>query len=1764
MLDGVINDPAVVKTRARVAPKGCVKVIRVNNPMDLTDHEATYPSWVEGVSVIHYLRAIDNPKAWAISVSGELIEPKDWVTRKVKENDVVVIFPVPLGDDGKEILRLVAMIVIAVYAPWASGAILGAEASAAATMALTVGITVAGAVLVNALLPIQLPKANTGDLTSESPTYGIDGAKNTAQEGLPVPVCYGRFRMAGNVVSMHTENRGNNQYLFMLLNAGEGPIAGITEIEVNEQPIGNFSDAEVQIRTGTQDQTVMPWFDKAIVPFNRGVNLVNTNWVEQQTSGAIDRFRVDMVAPAGLVQFNEDGSKRAVSVEFDIEYKSTAEPTIWTSLADTGLSTVYETFYVYSQFWSINNEGKRTTEDPERVESTLDAGTSVTASGDRIINDATGRIVGYVSVRPAYSDGIKVTRSTTSAVRFSFYSPVLPSDSYDIRVRRTVAPDASSLVQDAITLTDFNEIQTEQIAYRNTALVGLKIRVNEQLSSIPTVTYENLGRLIRTRENGEWVTVENPSNNPAWVALDMLTNARYGGQVADERIEFDAWDEWAEYCDEKGLTFQGNFDLDSNLWDALQYVFRAGHAKPVRVGTRYSVAIERARDASMMFNSSAILEGSFSQSWIAKDERANEVEISYFDETDRFKKRTVKVYDDTVAAGISPKTASLVLIGVTNYLRATEEAIFHLKLNRKIKSKISFEAYLEAIAVTVGDVILLQHEQPNWSAGGRLAAGSTTSLLELDRTVTIGAGTHSALVHYSSLARYSGTVSSKTNNRLFLTGFAGQTDINRIVIGGVDYRVTRVYDDGVSIEDATAVVATDPYVLHETDAIEKREISSVAGDYTQVALTTPLPEAPAVGHMFMIGPNTSVTNEWRVVSIEYATDHTRFINVIQYDETVYDWTNTIGGAFQPPGNFNLIVPHVANLAGSESREIIGGAYQYRVNLTWDAPTDFPEYSGAEIYAADQDAAGAFGPYELVGSSNATSNGFEYPVTLGETVRFAVVAKSSDNREALRSTAPSVDVTVTGDFVAPAVPTGFAIAAASLGVALSWVNPTDADFDGCMIKRSTTNDEGLAPVVFATGRNQTSYSDIGASVAANTYYYWIASRDEAGNVSAYVAATPTSISPNDAASSGYVGFLTNESHSLAADSSGVVADFSTAFGEFKVFVGAVDRTADAVFSVVSQTGLTGTVNTATNTPATGPKGYYEVTAMSAATGVLKLRAVVDGVTIEKSFSLVKSLAGGNGTSGDAALLVRLSADSQVFTYDGSTGSDVAVPASQTIKFTASRQNIATAITWRTYTWNGSAWVEQTPAPGSLTSVAGDSASLTLASFGAEDRMKIRAEADGLFDEITVVRVVSGEDGAAGASGLSIAELMIFRRSASTPAAPTGGVYDFDTQALTTVPTNWSTSVPAGTDPVYVSRAVASVVGQTGTDSALSWSAVVKAFQDGAQGDTGVAGQSVDIVFRRSASQPATPAASSGTPAGWYSDVNSVPAGADPIWSSVGTKAGGVTNFTWQTPVKIEGLDGDPGTNGTNAISGYLTNEVHSVATAGDGTGYDLTNAGGSLKVFSGTTDVTASATLSVVGGAGSPSVKAQNGLTISLDTSTGVYTLSGASWTSDLEAFTLRAVYSGVTIDKQYSIVKSKSGSAGSSAAIVLSDHSVDSDPGGGTNGKAEYQLTGTGQAQKRVSGTASAFTGIETFLKLGNPADYEVECVVSGTNAGEVTGPTGSGVWYLLNAARLWVLEDTSLLGGAKTATLTLTIRHAVTQEVQDSAIISLTANKSN
>ena len=210
---------------------------------------------------------------------------------------------------------------------------------------------------------------------------------------------------------------------------------------------------------------------------------------------------------------------------------------------------------------------------------------------------------------------------------------------------------------------------------------------------------------------------------------------------------------------------------------------------------------------------------------------------------------------------------------------------------------------------------------------------------------------------------------------------------------------------------------------------------------------------------------------------------------------------------------------------------------------------------------------------------------------------------------------------------------------------------------------------------------------------------------------------------------------------------------------------------------------------------------------------------------------------------------------------------------------------------------------------------------------------------------------GTNGTDGNDGNSIAQVYCYRRATSTPSTPSGGSFNFTNNTLT-APTDWSATVPSGSDPVYISFATASISGSVGTDSSLTWSTPVLAFQNGADGSDGTDGTDgtngsngsdgsdgkstfQGVVFRRAASAPSTPSGGSfnfgnntfTAPTNWST---AIPSGTNPVYASralfqVTGDSGTDSSPSWSTPQVLaqngdDGTDGTDGTNGTDGADG----------------------------------------------------------------------------------------------------------------------------------------------------------------------------------------------------------------------------------------------------
>jgi hypothetical protein len=368
--------------------------------------------------------------------------------------------------------------------------------------------------------------------------------------------------------------------------------------------------------------------------------------------------------------------------------------------------------------------------------------------------------------------------------------------------------------------------------------------------------------------------------------------------------------------------------------------------------------------------------------------------------------------------------------------------------------------------------------------------------------------------------------------------------------------------------------------------------------------------------------------------------------------------------------------------------------------------------------------------------------------------------------------------------------------------------------------------------------------------------------------------------------GLAAYLTNESHTVPADASGNVTSAAGASGRFVILRGTAEIEDEFTFSVAAQYPDDGSWSISIDAD-----GDYIVTDATfsgdgPATADFFAEHNLSGLFITKRFTLNKSRAGAGGAAGAAAKLLYVISDRQIITYDGAGAIS---PAGQTISFTIQRQNLTQAFTIsmtdaagnavnaNTYVSN----VGGTLTPSGNNALLADTSQFTVSagSFdvargSSEGIIVTVAHADGVSDKLSIVRTVQGapgEDGAPGApgaAGVSGIVIPIYKRSATSPSLPSATTtYDFTTKALTGLNNGWTTTIPAGDDPLWVSAATASSATSTDTIAASEWAAAVEYVRHGEDGDPGAPGApglntATVFLFKRN-STGTTPAAPSTT-------------------------------------------------------------------------------------------------------------------------------------------------------------------------------------------------------------------------------------------------------------------------------------------------------------
>lgn len=466
----------------------------------------------------------DMPANVFVQVSGQKVSRKEWNETVLEDGDHVLLYANPEDD----VARSVALIAVAVAAPWAIGAI---GLTGLAATAATAGLTFAGSLAINALIPPKQP-SQTGQVSTPNVRQAITGTSNQADLYGQVTKIYGNPKFFPKLAAKPiTEIAGNDQYLRMMLLIGYGPleIAGhrvgvgyqaLTQatnvgdaIKLEETNIGDYEDVEWQI--GTTDAISLDYPDineeQVGVALNKTGDEAEDVWKLDGNSAirttAVDTKEVslDLVAPQGIFSINGNGSDSLTKVEFKVEYKK-----------------------VQNSTW-IMHDSSIMLEGPEK-------------------------------------DTLRKN------IRFK-----VSKGQYDVRVtrNRTYTGGIEATYTD-VTWSVLRSIQSGPAYTGDHVVMALRIRANDQLNGTIDRLSVKAQAVLRVY-NGTSFSLQ-ATNNPAWAYLDCLTGPQLGNPVPDNLIDIESIREWALFCDAQGLSYSFVHDANETVLERAMAIASAGLA----------------------------------------------------------------------------------------------------------------------------------------------------------------------------------------------------------------------------------------------------------------------------------------------------------------------------------------------------------------------------------------------------------------------------------------------------------------------------------------------------------------------------------------------------------------------------------------------------------------------------------------------------------------------------------------------------------------------------------------------------------------------------------------------------------------------------------------------------------------------------------------------------------------------------------------------------------------------------------------------------------------------------------------------------------------------------------------------------------------------------------------------------------------------------------------------------------------------------------
>ncbi len=453
-----------------------------------------------------------------------------------------------------------------------------------------------------------------------------------------------------------------------------------------------------------------------------------------------------------------------------------------------------------------------------------------------------------------------VTGKTTSGYERSHRVDLPQAGStWTVRLRKLTADANSAKIGDTMTLQSYTEVIDAKLRYPNTALLYIEFDSSQFNGSIPQISCEPRGRVIRVPDtydpesrtySGTWTGAFKWAwtDNPAWIFYDLVVSDRFGLGNRLTAANIDKWTLYqvAQYCDQPVPDGKGGSGTEPR-YTCNVYVQERNDAYTVLRdfaaifrgmtywgGDQIVALADMPRDVDYSYTRANVVNGRFTYSGSTTKTRYTTALVSWSDPGNAYADAMEPVFEQDLVARFGTNQLEMTAIGCTRQSEANRKGRWGILTNNKDRI-VSFDVGLDGKIPQPGYIIAVADELLSGKVmGGRISAVNGR-VITLDRDSAAAPGSR-LMVNLPSGASQSRTIQSVNGRAVTVTTAYSETPAVESVwiveseeLYAQQYRVISVTDNNDGTYSISgALHDPDKYARIDTGAIiDQRPISVI-------------------------------------------------------------------------------------------------------------------------------------------------------------------------------------------------------------------------------------------------------------------------------------------------------------------------------------------------------------------------------------------------------------------------------------------------------------------------------------------------------------------------------------------------------------------------------------------------------------------------------------------------------------------------------------------------------------------------------------------------------------------------------------------------------------------------------------------------------------------------------------------------------------------------------------------------------------------------